>query len=1611
MDEKQLEYFSILSANREEVAKNLGSFALRGIQKSVVEKYSDQAHFIYELLQNADDARATSVVFQLFPDKLVFTHNGERRFSVSDPATEAEDQLKGLLGDINAITAIGGSNKDAEEDIGKFGLGFKAVFQYTSSPHIYDPNFCFKIERFIVPILLGCDHPGKDNETIFEFPFNHPERTPDIAYSDIKKKLRSLDYPLLFLYNIKYISFEIDDETGMYGKECYDTFEFDDVKVEYITLTQNDIIDRNTFKDDTLWLFTRKDSLIGTYAVGYFVDAVTGRLISKIHPAFCYFPTKLYTNLGFIIHAQFLLTDNREGILAGALINKKLISALAMLAANALVYLKNIGQSKNIQIIDDNIFDVIPYDPNIFTDINNINIISFKPFFDNIKNVFLNEEIIPCKDGFVSKKDAYWSTFQEITEIFTEQQLSFLTKNKNARWVFSSIGRDAMQRKNKELLTYIDSITNSWLSEENILRGESGITAEFIEAQNIGWLHRFYRWIRETKGRMELVKTKPIFLDQNFKAVPAFDKKGHLILFLPNDNSDYYTTINHLLAQNEETLSFIKQLGVQEPSLQDEIYNNILPLYQNVSNIDMELRDKHFKKLFSYYANCSQKDINIYCELLKDYNFLAYNCNNSLDILYGKASDIYFPNKDLKIWFESKPDTKYLCLDNYLQLIDEEYSENLYNFFVSLGVNSSIKICTRFLTNDEAFFTWNDWPKSTKEPIWTEYYIDGLTEILSTIVMDNNLELSALVWSNLLQMTVNNNLSDILAIDYQYFFRKYHKERYDSTDLTRLRTYHWLANRENKFVSPKELHINDLNEIYDVSSDNALILYNILNINYGSSLNNDDNLEDDSKNFFQKFAKELGIPIDDFQEFLLSNKKSLLNKYNKDKTGILDPDDNSNQPTDNSEVSLVTLESTNIIKDIAKRLKSSFNKDFNSEIDDINNDFPVVDDEDEDEYTKISFNVEQEIEKIKLDSTKAIQKASYLADLNNIAIKHKKYSFAWFKSLLELECLNSAANNNKDITISFSKVELADNTSNTLILKQPSRYLSQSLEDLSDITLELHFANKPIISLIVEAVSVKSQALRAKLRSLSLDERDLELVTEAHLETKSPVFLLEEQRKELTKLGQDNNYSDDYDLKANLPENIEFIFGPAGAGKTTYLAINRILPLINEEENLKILVLTPTNKAADVLVRVLIDKMGEDESYKNWLVRFGSTNDPVIEQSGIFRDREFNIHSLDKNITVTTIARFPYDYFMSNTGVRNHLRYLDWDYIIFDEASMIKLVNLVYLLYYKNPKKFIITGDPFQIEPIVEIDTWQNENIYTMVGLNSFSEPKTEPKQYPVKLLTTQYRSVPEIGQVFSQLAYDGVLKHFRSPNSQRYLPFINEFKLSPVSFIKFPVSNYESIYRPKRLQQSVYQIYSALLAFEFIKKIASSFESLNLDKPYRLGLITPYRAQSDLIDRLTSAASFPNSVAVQVGTIHAFQGDECDLLIALFNPPPYISESKQMFINKLNIINVSISRARDYAIILMPDDITQNIDKLSYIKFIERFYNKYYFCSEWQSFEIEEFLFGSKTYLKDNSFFTSRQQVNVYGQQEMLYEIRSENNALDVQLHPKLKNKFSISY
>ena len=1622
MTKEEILWFKKLTANREYIASALEQPAARGAIASVRDKYTDQAHFIYELLQNADDVNATSVRFVLDKRGLAFAHNGTRRFTVTDPDKEKEN-IKGRIGDINSITSIGNSNKDDERNtIGKFGVGFKAVFQYTETPIIYDPNISFKIERFIVPRLIGKDNKyRKSGETLFLFPFNHPKKSAEEAYEEISLKLKSLVFPILFLSKLCKISFVIEGFKGTYSKEIKETRYFNDITAERIHFVQNNG-EEKTVED--LWLFSRKDAGIA-YSVGFALNE-QGKLKPIDKPAFCFFPTKEDTKLHFIVHAPFLLNDSREGILAGEDHNKKMINLLARLAGDALVCLKEIAVETKTMIINDGIFDIVPYDDTIFTEIGNRDRISFLPFYNEIKERFEEKDIIPASDCYVYGVDAYWPYYTLITDIFSDEQLSELTDNPDARWVFSSLPRHSLQRVNDVRSDYIEDLVRTYIDDGDLLStspaaGTYGISSEFIENQSIEWLHKFYAWLNETQKRSEIAKKLPVFLNSDGEAVAAFDSNNMPVIFISSDSSDSFLTIHPELLKNKNTVSFFKKIGITEPSLKDEIYNNILPKYENDDD-DLD-EDSDFIKLFTYYKQCPKEELKSYINLVKDCEIIYYNCANDDEIYRGVSETIYFPEKELLKYFEPKAEARFLDYGAYKDVIDEKDWDLFIEFLEELGVSRTVRIIDVEYSYAQAkdMGLPNEYSSGRKE--WIEKQVDGCEEILEAIVNRQSLEYSVALWNQLLCVintdtlqvihSFNTALDRILRGTFYYYYRKAKYKYFTGTQIKNLKSFKWIMARNGAFYSGEELIIDDLPSEYDVTSAEAKELIRFLGIHESHDdadierIKGIAELTDEEKDtlLFAKKLKALGFENEeDIQRAaqLLQAEKQKKEEQRLEEEAAEEAKKGSKQL---ERINKITSDVTKRANEIAKKGKNKNGTQEENEAEEtvettsIDTDFD--DEADEDDYTPKIEKFEKRKEKAEEKAAAEIEKIAYEEDLETRISEAGKYSYEWFTSLLELEAIRSGENNmnSREVSISFAKVEREAGTQRTLILKHPSRHIPQFMEELADIPLVLHTENEKK-TVAIEVINIKSYTLRVKLKAnAELGDFDLSAVKEATINAQNPAFLLEALRKEFNAL----EFEPDYNMRDNLPENIEFVFGPPGTGKTTHLAKNVILPLMNGKEKPRILVLTPTNKASDVLASRIME-VSEDSSYEEWLTRFGGTGDEAIEQSPIFRDKTFDIQSLEKSCVITTIARFPYDFFMP-FGKWLYIKDLKWDYIIIDEASMIPVANIVYPLYKKTPTKFIIAGDPFQIEPIVAVDTWKDESIYTLVKLDSFVNPTTVPHDYKVELLTTQYRSIPTVGTVFSQFTYGGILNHFRDEESQRPLNIDAGFDINTLNIIKFPVSKYESIYRPKRLQgKTPYHIYSALFSCEFANYLADLISKSNPEETFRIGIISTYRAQADLIDKLLASMKLPEKVDIQVGTIHGFQGDECDMIIAVFNPPPKITDSSQMFLNKRNIINVSISRAKDYMFIIMPDDDTENVNNLRLIKRVEKLFKNSGVCCEIESHEVEEIMFGDENYLENNSFSTSHQAVNVYSLPEKYYEIRSEDTAVDVQIHKNTK-------
>ncbi|MFK7933613.1 MAG: AAA domain-containing protein [Saprospiraceae bacterium] len=165
---------------------------------------------------------------------------------------------------------------------------------------------------------------------------------------------------------------------------------------------------------------------------------------------------------------------------------------------------------------------------------------------------------------------------------------------------------------------------------------------------------------------------------------------------------------------------------------------------------------------------------------------------------------------------------------------------------------------------------------------------------------------------------------------------------------------------------------------------------------------------------------------------------------------------------------------------------------------------------------------------------------------------------------------------------------------------------------------------------------------------------------------------------------------------------------------------------------------------------------------------------------------------------------------------------------------------------------------------------------------------------------------------------------------------------------------------------------------------------------------ICPYKAQAMLVDKVIAAQHiFKPKVKISCGTIHSFQGDECDIIINLYNPPLNISKSPQMFLNRKNILNVAVSRAKDYLFLLIPDEQTERVENLYQINRLLHIM-RYYLAGvtkTWHSYDLEEQIFGQLDYIEKNTFATTHQSINVYTEPEKQFEIRTEEQAVDVQI------------
>ncbi|HIH70008.1 sacsin N-terminal ATP-binding-like domain-containing protein [Methermicoccus shengliensis] len=167
--------------------------------------WESATRYIYELLQNAEDAKAKEFRIYISKQRIKVVHNG-------DPFTE--DDVR------NICYAM--SKKDPNETIGYLGVGFRSVFAVTDRQEIYSGEFMFRFDReecvrefgedslfYFYPYWIEQTVESIDlGKTTFVIPFKSEEFF-DKSIEELKKLGAS---SLLFLRNIKNISIHNEED-------------------------------------------------------------------------------------------------------------------------------------------------------------------------------------------------------------------------------------------------------------------------------------------------------------------------------------------------------------------------------------------------------------------------------------------------------------------------------------------------------------------------------------------------------------------------------------------------------------------------------------------------------------------------------------------------------------------------------------------------------------------------------------------------------------------------------------------------------------------------------------------------------------------------------------------------------------------------------------------------------------------------------------------------------------------------------------------------------------------------------------------------------------------------------------------------------------------------------------------------------------------------------------------------------------------------------------------------------------------------------------------------------------------------------------------------------
>ena len=620
----------------------------------LADRYDDRTHFIFELLQNAEDALARrasrqgprSVTFHMTDGNLRVSHFGQ-------PFNEA---------DVTGICGIAESTKDLTS-IGRFGIGFKSVYAFTDRPEVHSGTEDFAIESFVWPMAAGSL--ARDaHETVILIPLRASDET---GHGEIAAGLGRLGpSALLFLRQIEEIHWSVEGgRSGLHLRESQEV-EPGVRRVRVIGQEQGE-----TEVDDEWLVFSRlviadDGRRAGHVEIAFSIihDEESQREnVRRVErsPLVVFFPTVLDTNLGFLVQGPYRTTPSRDNVPPHDPWNQGLVRETAGLLVQALGWLRDHG------LLDTTALRCLPLDIAKFGETT-----MFAPLFAATKEALSSEPLLPRFDfGHVAAANARLARTQDLRDLFSQHQLGALFGHKGGLiWLSGDITQD----RTPDLRQYlVRELSIAEVTPESIL---PRLVKSFLQAQPDDWVLKLYEFLNGQPALRRQAHALPLIRLADGEHVMASenDQPG---AFLPGPIETAFPTVRAAVCATPSARAFLEALGLTEPDPVDDVVWNVLPKYRadevDVSDADYE---SDIRRIMTAFATDSKGQREKLLGALRETAFvMAVDAGDGRGFV-SRPSGVYVATERLKELFAGVPDAL-LVDDTYSCLRGEDVRELL----------------------------------------------------------------------------------------------------------------------------------------------------------------------------------------------------------------------------------------------------------------------------------------------------------------------------------------------------------------------------------------------------------------------------------------------------------------------------------------------------------------------------------------------------------------------------------------------------------------------------------------------------------------------------------------------------------------------------------------------------------------------------------------------------------------------------------------------------------------------------------------------------------------------------------------------------------------------